>query len=112
VQKLPTAVAVMSKECTLFYHWVTGIVGSNTTRSMDECQCFLCVCVVLCRWRPRDGQISRPRSLSSPGKREEKEEDDDNNNYGDDKYFNSSLTETRSQLQKNCLMLFRVIIAA
>jgi hypothetical protein len=39
----------------------TGVVGSNPNRGMDICLRLFCVCV-LCRLRPCDGLISRPRS--------------------------------------------------
>jgi hypothetical protein len=40
----------------------TGIVGSNPARGMDVCLRLFCVCVVLCRYRPCDGLITRSRS--------------------------------------------------
>jgi hypothetical protein len=39
-----------------------GIVGSDTTRGLDVCLRFCCVCVVLYRSRSCDGLIPRPRS--------------------------------------------------
>jgi hypothetical protein len=51
-----------SKVRNVFAHSDTGIVGSNATRGIDVCLCLVCVCVVLCRKRPCDGLIPRPRS--------------------------------------------------
>jgi hypothetical protein len=57
------AVATKSKARTVFDHTNTGIVGSNPIKGRDYVHVFLCVYVVFCRNRLRDGPIpSRPGS--------------------------------------------------
>jgi hypothetical protein len=53
----PITVAARSKAWTVFARSNTGIVGSNSTEGMDVCVCVYCVC----RQRPCDGLIPRPR---------------------------------------------------
>jgi hypothetical protein len=62
INNLPIPVAVRSKAWTVFARLNTGIVGLNPTEGMDVCLRLFCVYVVLCRYRPCDGLISRPRS--------------------------------------------------
>jgi hypothetical protein len=53
---VPITVAARSEAWTVCARSNTGIVGSNSTHGMD-------VCAVLCRLRPCDGLIPRPRRL-------------------------------------------------
>jgi hypothetical protein len=49
---------------SLVCYWTalnTGIVVSNPGRCMNVCPWFFLCCVILCRWRPCSGPISRPR---------------------------------------------------
>jgi hypothetical protein len=48
-------VAARTKAYTVF-------VGSNPTRGMDICVRLFCLCCSVCRQRPCDGLIPRPRS--------------------------------------------------
>jgi hypothetical protein len=57
-------VAVRSKAADVFVRSNTGIVGSILSRGMDVCLCLFCVYVVLCRQRPCNELIPRPRSLT------------------------------------------------
>jgi hypothetical protein len=58
----PITVAARSKARSVFDRSNTGVVNSNLTRGMDVCLRLFCVCDVLCRQRPWDGLITRPRN--------------------------------------------------
>jgi hypothetical protein len=54
----PVPVTARSKALIALDSLKTGIVGSNPSRGMAVCpRC----CGILCRWRPCDGPIPRPR---------------------------------------------------
>jgi hypothetical protein len=58
----PITVAARSKAWTVFARSNTGIVGSNSTQGMDVCMPLFCLCCSVCRYRPYEGLILRPRS--------------------------------------------------
>jgi hypothetical protein len=54
--------AAPSKEWNVFALSNPGNVGSNPAQDMDVCALILCLCCSVCRQRPCDGLIPRPRS--------------------------------------------------
>jgi hypothetical protein len=72
----PVTVTARSKAWTVFVHLNTGIVCSNPTKGMDVLYAFiLCLCWPLCRYRPCNGLITRPRSRTDCIKRSRKEKE-------------------------------------
>jgi hypothetical protein len=70
---MPVTVAALSKAWIVFARSNTGIVGSNLTWGMDVCVRLFCLCCPVCRWRPWDRLITRPRSLTYGVKDQETE---------------------------------------
>jgi hypothetical protein len=62
---MPITVAARSKAWTVFARSIAGIMGSNPTQR-HECLCTfsLCLYCFVCRQRPSDGLITRPRSAN------------------------------------------------
>jgi hypothetical protein len=59
---MPITVAMRSKAWTVFARSNAGIMGSNPIQGMDVCLCVYSVlCCPVCRWRPCDALITRPR---------------------------------------------------
>jgi hypothetical protein len=69
----PITVAVRSKAINVFARSNAGIMDSNPTQGTDVCVRLFCLYYSVCRQRPWDGLIPRPRSHTDCAQDEETE---------------------------------------